>query len=633
MLVAISGGLIFGSMLFTLAGLRLMIPALLALWLSTTVFTVFRNYKNEVYIFLLMTLFVFFNFNLRSEYLKYFDMETYLKQGNYQLQIINRPRVNDFFQAEFVVEARELEPSFKQKIKEIFLPIRVFATSNSSEGLELGDIVRLEGLEQLKTEKLDGFRAKSLKKDKVFFELKKADLLFVEHKSSWVYKLQEKIKNYYISTLGTYDGSIINSLLLGSRVSEIPRDFVEKVRNLGLGHFFAASGFHLLVLTLFLAWLMNIFAVSARAGNVVNVFAVIVYSALAGFSPSIVRAAIFILAYLLLELAERKPRNISLLLVIAGFTLLFDPYAIYDLGFQFSYLATLAIILWGPYFKQKFALLPDYLSDLLSVTLSVQVFLLPLVIYYFHGIQIWTVLANVIFAPLLSLLVVLSFIGFFFLIKPILFVFKFVLDLTTYLPLIDFRIDIDLTTLVLLFLLINTLAFVFLINKEPIEDRNRPAWSLVNRAIADKWVRMSLVFCFAYLLLVTNIIPPNIKTITMKNGRVNYDKSIAFENGKAVKHFDYKGFKGLEISDRSSLKLINKLEEVHLLVLPNLNSKDIYLDTILDITKPQFIVTSVNKDSKRASENLKLLSSYTHTILNSGKLYITDKYWSISKGL
>ncbi len=639
-----------------------MLPALLLTWLSSFGLTTYRKYQKELYIFILATLFMFFNYNLRLEFLDNFDIENYLlkNHGEYHLQIANRPKENYFFQSEFEVEIKDASPSLTNSLQEYFVPVKFLAKAKSTQGLEYGDILSIKELDsfyrnsslelvpvnhKLKVEKLEGFKAKVNRKNKVLNKLVKAELEFVDHKFSWVYTMQKKIKQFYLEKLGAYDGAIVSSLLLGSRVSDMPYDFAQQVRNLGLGHFFAASGFHLLVLSLFLGWVMGIVGLSRRNSSFLIILATLIYSALAGFSPSIIRAAVMLLAFLTLRLLDREVKSLSLLTVLAGLTLLFDPFAIYDIGFQFSYLATFGIIVWMSPIKEKLSKLPDYLADLLSVTIAVQIILLPLIVYYFHSMQVWSIVANVVFSPILSLLVVLSFMGLFFFIKPLIVVAKWIFASAQHLPFLDFRVEIDLSTFVLMSMLLNLIAYFILAKKDYLDSKN-PVVRQFKPALFNKYIRASMIFALSFMIIATNAMPPGVKIIDVKNGRISFDNAIKKlpsdpstqmilgtpeKEIQNIETYKYKGFSAILINDRSKISNLKGLRQAQLLVLPNLNSKDIYMDTILEIVKPQFIITSMKRESTKAKANLNILSSYTHTILNSGRLYVSDKYWSITR--
>lgn len=106
------------------------------------------------------------------------------------------------------------------------------------------------------------------------------------------------------------------------------------------------------------------------------------------------------------------------------------------------------------------------------------------------------------------------------------------------------------------------------------------------------------------------------------------------EEHKNYRYFYKAGLKGLILNKIDSLKdlepLNGRLKEIHLLILPNLNARSIYLSSIIKILKPQFVIIDSKHQSARVKENLDLLKNDSHVIFNEGKLVVSDnKYWRI----
>ena len=95
-------------------------------------------------------------------------------------------------------------------------------------------------------------------------------------------------------------------------------------------------------------------------------------------------------------------------LAASAFVLLvYNPYFLWDVGFQLSYLAVTGILLIQQplyrffYFKNKWI---DKIWQLASVTLAAQVLTFPVCIYYFHQFPVLFLLANLLIVPLSSLI-------------------------------------------------------------------------------------------------------------------------------------------------------------------------------------------------------------------------------------
>ncbi len=80
-------------------------------------------------------------------------------------------------------------------------------------------------------------------------------------------------------------------------------------------------------------------------------------------------------------------------------------------GFQLSFGATLGIIILFPLFSKMLYFLPKGIADLICVTISAQLGILPLLAYYFGEISIIFILTNIIILPLIGIIIILGFIS------------------------------------------------------------------------------------------------------------------------------------------------------------------------------------------------------------------------------
>ena len=89
--------------------------------------------------------------------------------------------------------------------------------------------------------------------------------------------------------------------------------------------------------------------------------------------------------------------------------LLYNPYFIFDVGFQLSFVAVLGIVLGYPLYKnwlQKKPLVIRYFGGLFFVSLSAQLAVLPLLLYYFHQLPLFFLIANLLIVPMVLVLFV-----------------------------------------------------------------------------------------------------------------------------------------------------------------------------------------------------------------------------------
>ncbi len=220
--------------------------------------------------------------------------------------------------------------------------------------------------------------------------------------------LQNQLATGLRLTLSSSQYAIV-SVLLFSRASEfaLPADLAEAGRVLGLSHIFAASGTHFAVLFLFLEFLLAPFLPAKTRIPCLLVLSTL-YALLSGWSPSVLRAWILCLFVLAGRLFDKRIKTLNCLALAACFSVLADPYTLGDLGFQFSYLCTLGILLFQEPLAKACTFLPRGLAEPLLLPFTGQLLVLPLQLMHFGGLGLYSLPANLLAVPLSSLILVLA---------------------------------------------------------------------------------------------------------------------------------------------------------------------------------------------------------------------------------
>ena len=136
---------------------------------------------------------------------------------------------------------------------------------------------------------------------------------------------------------------------------------------------------------------------------------ILAYTMLSGAGPAALRAGIM---GALLVIAPRIGRVYNVYTALALAALLMsalDPFVLWDTGFLLSFVGTLGIVLFTPFFQyylRFLARLPlgTYLSEILAVTLAAQTATLPLFAINFNEVSFIAPITNILTVPLLGLL-------------------------------------------------------------------------------------------------------------------------------------------------------------------------------------------------------------------------------------
>ncbi|MEP6466540.1 MAG: ComEC/Rec2 family competence protein [Parafilimonas sp.] len=212
---------------------------------------------------------------------------------------------------------------------------------------------------------------------------------------------------------------IAEALLIGYR-NDLDKDLVQAYSNTGVVHIIAISGLHIGVIYSTLLLLFSSFRsrkIKKWIEPLTVLFVIWLFTLVAGAAPSVLRATImftFIIAGRFLG----KNGNIYNTLAASAFVLLIsNPFYLLDVGFQLSYSAVLSIVIFFKkingliYFKNKFL---RWIWQLCAISLSAQIFTLPLVIYHFHQLPLLFLVSNLLVVPLSGVILFEELFLFFF---------------------------------------------------------------------------------------------------------------------------------------------------------------------------------------------------------------------------
>jgi competence protein ComEC len=196
------------------------------------------------------------------------------------------------------------------------------------------------------------------------------------------------------------------ALILGERES-LPYSFVESLNLTGTRHILAISGLHIGIIGGLLWFGLGILPFSLKARVFLSFIILGAYVLLIGAPPSALRATVMAGVFALGALAGRGIRSWHSLILAAVLLLAFEPAILGSLSFQLSFLAVAGILLLKPLMDNLLDFLPNPLKlrDLLSISLAVQIFLWPVLGFYFGRVALVAPLANLAIVPLLPYLI------------------------------------------------------------------------------------------------------------------------------------------------------------------------------------------------------------------------------------
>lgn len=249
-----------------------------------------------------------------------------------------------------------------------------------------------------------------------------------------VFSLKKKLQETINKGISEPEASLAGAMVLGYKRS-IPDDLRNNFSQAGLAHIVAISGMHISIIILIIFNLsLNLGLKRKHSFYLCSLF-LIFYISLIGFPASAVRAALMGFLVLLATHLGRVSRLDYTLVLTATALLLINPkQLISDISFQLSFLAVLGIAYLYPilkkkiflFFKRKLNKFWETVLNILIITISAQIFTLPLVFYNFKIISLISPLANLLVLWSLPFVLISIFVGMALsLIFPVLAVFFF----------------------------------------------------------------------------------------------------------------------------------------------------------------------------------------------------------------
>ena len=220
---------------------------------------------------------------------------------------------------------------------------------------------------------------------------------------------REKVINIHATNIKSPYVEILGGIIFGDDAVSPTKEIKQSFINSGLLHILAASGMNVAFIFGFFFWLFTRLRFNYKISVILGMITVIIYTFMTGLGASIIRASCMLIFVLIGKLIDRDAHSISLLSFVALLMLIYNPLFINNIGFQLSFIVTFGILLMTPTivrFNNKFL---NYIIGTISIPVIAQLWVIPVQIFYFNNISIYSIFANIMSVPILA---IISFAGF-----------------------------------------------------------------------------------------------------------------------------------------------------------------------------------------------------------------------------
>lgn len=299
--------------------------------------------------------------------------------------------------------------------------VSVTPDNNNFPALNIGDKISLSGNLRIPFHSTNPSQfdySLYLKNFNVFtvFYSNGTDIEVLQEKLSFKWQFLQKLnntRNKIIQTHAKYLKSpnleILGGIVFGDDAIATPEYIKNSFINSGLLHILAASGMNVAFIYSFWFFILRVFAIPYKLRVSSGIAVILLYTLMTGLGASVIRAALMLIFVLIGKMIDRDAHSVSLLSLVATLMLIYNPAYINDVSFQLSFFVTFGLLTMANTLVTKFAKVPIWLKMPVVISLVAQIWAIPIQMFYFNTISLYSVFANICASTFLS---ILSFSGF-----------------------------------------------------------------------------------------------------------------------------------------------------------------------------------------------------------------------------
>lgn len=275
------------------------------------------------------------------------------------------------------------------------LIINYYLSENKKININVGDKIKVIGEftepTSNTTKYLFNYKKYLYNKD-IFYIVNATSIKKISSTKNIYYKLKQILLNI------TSSSPYLKAFILGD-TSQISQDVKRAYQEIGINHLLAIGGMQITILSQALLIFLKKIKVPETKRYIITSVVIIIYFSLIEFTASSLRGLLFFFLFSINQLYYFyiKPQNIFL--VVLAITLLINPYFIYDIGFQYSFLISITLIL------TSHLITGNYLLKLLKTSTISFLISIPISLYNYFQINILSIIYNMFYVPFVNVVI------------------------------------------------------------------------------------------------------------------------------------------------------------------------------------------------------------------------------------
>ena len=290
------------------------------------------------------------------------------------------------------------------KAKEIIIINYYLKTESEKEyytkNLELGDRLKIVGELSIPNNNTipNGFNYKKYLYHKKIYYLFTANNIKIVSKNTSIFYF---FKNQIIKRITKIDKTGYLKIFITGEKDDLDNNILQEYQTNGVSHLFSISGMHVSLLASIILFILKKVSYNNKLNYLVVILFLLFYLFLTNFSSSILRTTIMFILMEINKCYNLKVKNIDIICLVLIIIIIINPFYIYDIGFQYSYLISFTLILLA----KKTNKVRNKLVQSLYISFICFLVSFPISIYNFSSVNILSIFINIILIPLVSVAV------------------------------------------------------------------------------------------------------------------------------------------------------------------------------------------------------------------------------------
>ena len=169
----------------------------------------------------------------------------------------------------------------------------------------------------------------------------------------------------------------------------------------GISHLFAISGMHISLLASIILFFLKKISYNIKLNYLIVIIFLLLYLFLTNYSPSIMRTTIMYIIMAINKSYNLKIKSLDIILLVLILVIIINPFYLYNIGFQYSYLISFTLIL----FNRKITSINSRIKKSIYISYLCFIVSFPISIYNFYQVNFLSIFINIILIPIVSIII------------------------------------------------------------------------------------------------------------------------------------------------------------------------------------------------------------------------------------